>query len=197
VEIQPSWWLRETGYIKVQQRQIELRDVTLRISCAPYHPDVVLTFTGEHVPADVKWDRRCGNGAYAAESGNYRVTVTACDVFGQCAEASGVIKIPVIPPTSTLTAQLTSTPTTEAPSPTARAKKATVTSAPTAQKVVATVLPVNAVAPPARVPASPTGVFALSAFALGFCFVALSDRRPRALHRLARTLRKLEFPDDD
>jgi hypothetical protein len=198
VEIQPSWWLRETGYIKVQQRQIELRDVTLRISCAPYHPDVVLTFTGEHVPADVKWDRRCGNGAYAAESGNYRVTVTACDVFGQCAEASGVIKIPVIPPTSTLTAQPTSTPVTAAPSPTARAKKATATSAPTIQKVVAVIAPTATPtpAPAPRIPASPTGVFALSAFALGFCFVALSDRRPRALRRLARTLRKLEFPND-
>lgn len=191
VEIQASWWLWEAGTFQVQQRQIELREVTVRISCAPYHPDLVLTYPGERLPSEVKWDRLCGNGAYAAESGDYPVTVTACDTFGHCAEAFGVIKVPFLaPPVPTWT------PTAE-PTPTVMpAKTQKATPAPTAQQAVPTVHPVVTVAPPpkpkARVPASPIGVFALSAFALGFCFVALADRRPRALHRLAQTLRKLE-----
>lgn len=193
VEIQASWWLWEAGTIQVQQRQIELREVTVQISCAPYHPDVVLTYSSERIPSELKWDRLCGNGAYAAESGDYPVTLTACDVFGHCADAAGVIKIPVIAPpmpTWTPTADPTATIVT---SPTKISKA---TPMPTAQRVTPAVTPVVTVAPTAepraRVPASPIGVFAFSAFALGFCFVALSDRRPRALHRLAQTIRRME-----
>jgi hypothetical protein len=192
VDIQASWWLWEAGKVQVQERQIGLRDVTLRISCAPYHPDVILTYTGQNFPTELHWDRQCGNGAYAAESGDYSVTLTACDVFGHCAEAVGAIKVPLIaPPVPTWTPTVEPTKV-ETP---AHIRKATLV--PTAQKmIVPTVQPtVTAASAPVfspRTPASPIGVFALSAFALGFCFVAITDKRPRALHRLAQTIKKLE-----
>jgi hypothetical protein len=192
VDIQASWWLWDAGKIQVQERQIGLRNVTLRISCAPYHPDVILTYAGQNFPTELRWDRQCGNGAYAAESGDYPVTLTACDVFGHCAEAMGAIKVPLIaPPIPTWT------PTIEPTKIETPAKIRKATPAPTAQKIVVpTAQPVVTAAPTlvssSRIPASPIGVFALSAFVLGFCFVALTDKRPRALHHLAQTIKKLE-----
>jgi hypothetical protein len=193
VEISPWWWLWESGHIKVQQRQIPLRDVTVRIACDPNHPDVVLKYTGENFPSELKWDRLCGNGAYAAESGDYKVTLAACDTFGHCSESMGVIKVPFIAPpvpTWTLTVEPTPTaiePTRQKPTPT--------------QQVVILATPAPAIVGPTQVPSapsqsSPLWVWVLTAFALCFSFVSFSDPRPRALHRLAQTIQKMEFPHD-
>jgi hypothetical protein len=190
VEVQASWWLWESGALTVQPRQIDLRDVTLRISCAPYHPDVVLIYPGDQLPTALKWDRLCGNGAYAAESGDYPVTVTACDVFGHCAAATGVIKVPFIaPPVPTWT------PTPQpSPTPAATATQlARSTTQPTAQ-------PTLAPAPhPRPVPREPTPEPNWLAAALliglaglvGLASAAIFDPRPRALRRLGKTLEKL------
>lgn len=189
VEIQPSWWLWDSGYIRVKPRQISLGDVSVRISCAPYHPDVVLSYNDKNIPSEIKWDRRCGNGAYAAESGDYSVTVKACDVFGNCSNASGVIKIPF------LSLPVPSwTPTSE---PTAKSTELIAQNTPTPQ-------PVN-LSPPSNHPlvevtSIPTetdrpdlfSISVLSAFVIGFFFLTLSDPRPRALRRLANTIQKME-----
>ncbi len=187
VTVQASWWLWEAGRFQVRERQIALRDVTVRISCAPYHPDVVRIYPGDQLPTELKWDRLCGNGAYAAESGDYPVTITACDTFGQCAEALGLIRVPFFAlPVLQPVRENVSTPT-AAPIPTARpASIQKAAPAPIAQQ------PAPMPQAKSKIPASPLGVFAMSAFALGFCIVALTDRRPRALHRLAQTLRELE-----
>ena len=194
VEISPSWWLWESGYIKIQQRQIPLRDVTVRIACEPNHPDVVLKYTGENFPSELKWDRLCGNGAYAAESGDYSVTLTGCDTFGHCAESIGVIKVPFIaPPVPTWTPTFAPSPTSIEPT----RQKPTPT-----QQVVILVTPAPAIIEPTPVlppksQSSSLWVWVLTAFALGFSFISLSDPRPRALHRLAQTIQKMEFPHDE
>jgi hypothetical protein len=185
VEVQASWWLWESGSLTVQPRQIELRDVTLRISCAPYHPDVVLTYPGDQLPTELKWDRLCGNGAYAAESGSYPVTVTACDVFGHCAAATGVIQVPFIAPpvpTWTPTAEPTAT---SRPQPTARP-----TLQPTAQPTLA---PAPHPRPVPREPTPEPNWLAASlliglAGLVGLASAAIFDPRPQALRRFGKTL---------
>lgn len=112
VEINSSWWFWETGYVKIEKRQIDIRDASLRISCSPSHPDVVVSYNSNNIPSEIKWDKRCGDGVVAA-SGNYFVTVQVCDVFNHCSSASGTIKIPFISipvPTWTPTAKPTATP---------------------------------------------------------------------------------------
>jgi hypothetical protein len=192
VEIQDSWWLWEAGDLKVQQRQISIRDVTLRISCAPYHPDVVLVYTGENFPASVTWDRRCGNGAYAAESGDYPVTLMACDTFGHCAEDSGFIKVPLIAPPAP-----TKTPTVEpavAATATPEATRSVQKPHPTPTRLVP-----PPVVTPVPVPAAPFPQPAWLAWSLGILLAgllalataAVLDPRPRALRRLGKTLEGL------
>lgn len=113
VEIKNSWWFWESGYVTIQKRQIDIKDVSLRISCAPSHPDVVVSYDGSNIPTEIKWDKKCGDGAIAA-SGDYFVSVQACDVFSHCSSASGIIKIPFVSipvPTWTPTAKPTRTPT--------------------------------------------------------------------------------------
>jgi hypothetical protein len=188
VEVQASWWLWESGSLTVQPRQIDLRDVTLRISCAPYHPDVVLIYPGDQLPTALKWDRLCGNGAYAAESGDYPVTVTACDVFGHCAAATGVIQVPFIAP-PVLTWTPTAEPTaTSRPQPTARP-----TAQPTAQPTLASA---SHPRPLPRTPTPEPNWLAASlliglAGLVGLASAAIFDPRPRALRRLGKTLAEL------
>jgi hypothetical protein len=189
VEIQPAWWLWEAGYLKVQMRKIPVRDVTVHISCAPYHPDVVLVYTSRNFPSSLKWDRLCGNGAYAAESGDYVVNLTACDTFDHCAEAAGVIKVPFIaPPIPTWT------PTAE-PSPTALAVRQEPTMRPTIAVTPVALPPEPAkLTPPAPQPAfpflwAPLGLFGMLA---ALAASALSDPRPRALRRLGKLLVRVD-----
>jgi hypothetical protein len=133
----------------------------------------------------LKWDRLCGNGAYAAESGDYPVTVTACDVFGHCAAAMGVIKVPFIaPPVPTWTP--TTEPTaTSRPQPTARP-----TTPPTAQPTLA---PAPHPRPVPREPTPEPNWLAASlliglAGLVGLASAAIFDPRPQALRRFGKTL---------
>jgi hypothetical protein len=188
VEIQSEWWLWESGYLKIQPRQIPIREVTLRIACAPFHPDVVLKFSGDHFPSDLKWDRLCGNGAYAAESRDYTVTLNACDTFGHCAEDTGVIKVPFIAPVMP-----TWTPTAE-PSPTS---VSTAHPSPTMQVSITEVPAPGAASTSAQITKQPrpngltwTLAFLLTAL-LALASAAALDPRPQALRKVGNTLAKL------
>ena len=81
VKVQDWWWSWQAGQIKVKAAIVPIKETTITISCAPYHKDVVLHFNNDHgVPDELQWDRHCGEGAYAADSGDYPVTVQACDI---------------------------------------------------------------------------------------------------------------------
>jgi hypothetical protein len=193
VSIQDSWWIWEAGSLSVKQRFIPISEIRVRIACLDGQPDVKLTFTPETIPAVLSWDRKCGQGQFAT-AGDHPVILAACDKFGNCAEATGLIKVPFIAPTVP-----TWTPTFE---PTA-------TSTPAATKVVqkpqptATILVlmpvVTPVVPPAPTPAPepeklPTwfwATLALVGFLAALTAASLSDPRPRALRRLGKTMNKV------
>jgi hypothetical protein len=189
IELQDSWWLWETGRVRVRIGDIPIQSVTIQISCAPHHQDVTLRYIEDTLPSEIQWDRRCGEGAYAAESGDYPVTATVCDTWGRCHTANGVIKVPIIaPPVPTLTPMPASETLIQPPAP---------------SPSVTQVASVQAAAPVTNEPAPMITKFGLpgatlrwwhiSALAglLAFAAVSLSDPRPRALFRLAESVRKI------
>ena len=142
---------------------------------------------------------------YPTERPTKLPTATRYPMYPTLRQAQGNAWTMTTQPTVTMTAQPTSTlAAAVGENSTGARKKPTKpvanNSKPTVQAAAVVILPTSAPVPTPvsgpRIPASPTGAFALSAFALGFCFVALSARRPRALRRFARTLRKMKFPDD-
>ncbi len=190
VDIPDVWWLWEPGLIRVKAGSVALKDATIRIAC-PLHQDVLLTFAGDDIPNQLQWDRRCGNGAYAAESGDYLVTVSVCDIFGRCAQDTGLIRVPenaTPPPTWTPTVVPTATPlatATRAPS-----------STPTGPVPQATIAPTSLPPAPAPVGAPfPWAGWSLAIFLTLFFALAVAaviDPRPKALARLRKTLERLE-----
>lgn len=190
IELEKWWWLWDTGRLRVRVGDIPIQSVTVQISCSPYHQDVTLRYTAETLPAEIRWDRRCGEGAYAAESGDYPVTATVCDAWGRCHTASGLIRVPFFPsdiPSST-------------PVP---APEEAVIQPPSARPAA---IPTTSPQPVVFVPPAPAATAArsglpgivlrwwhLSAIAglLVFAAVSLSDPRPRALFRLAESVRKI------
>ena len=188
VSIQESWWVWESGELAVGQRFIPITEIRVRIACLDGQPDVKLTFTPESLPSELQWDRKCGQGQFAT-SGDHSVTLTACDQFGNCASAEGVIKVPFIAlpiPTWTPTASPSATQT--------AAATALRFASPTPTQIAVTPAPL----PPAPPPAAPfpwlnwgiTGGGLLGLY-LTFALNALIDPRPKALRRLRATWRKL------
>jgi len=191
VKIQDWWWSWLAGQVIVKAALVPIQQTTVTISCVPYHKDVVLHFSDVNaVPDELQWDRRCGEGAYAADPGDYPVTVQACDIFGRCASAAGAIKVPLISPP-----QPTWTPT-AFPTPTATPEKT---------RRVQTPQPTpTRIAPPlVRPPESPHPAIppenalkwlwslALVGFLMALAASSLADRRPRALKQLGKTMAKV------
>ena len=127
VSISESWWIWESGQLAVRPGIVPLGSIRLQIECGSL-PDVLLEFKDlDKLPGEFTWNRRCGNGTLA-EPGEYKVTLTACDIFGKCASGAGLIHIPA-GQTAVETFTPTPSPTAE-PTPTRPAPTATATSAP-------------------------------------------------------------------
>ena len=192
VIIQESWWIWEAGSLDVRGRFLPVTEIRVRIGCLDGQPDVKLNFTPETMPALLSWDRKCGEGQFAT-AGDHPVTLTACDGVGNCASATGAIKVPFIAP-----AVPTWTPTAEpSPTPAAKAKATRPIVQPTVQASI-TALPVVAPsltpvpAAPAPQPAWLAWLLAiLLAGLLALALAAVLDPRPRALRRLGKTLTRL------
>jgi hypothetical protein len=179
------WWIWESGQTKVDPGITPLGSIRLQIACGNL-PDVVLKFNDlKKLPSAYTWNRRCGDGTLAAP-GEYTVTLTACNIFGKCSSAQGVIRIPEGQVTETPSP--TATPTHE-PTPTRPA------ATPTAMLTDAIVLPPAPEPPqPAPVPLSwPLWLLPMSALVgmfLALGFNAVSDPRSQALRRLGSILKR-------
>jgi hypothetical protein len=193
VSITQSWWIWESGHLSARPGVVPLADIRLEIACGSL-PDVRLEFKDEHkLPAKYTWNRRCGDGVLAAP-GKYPVTLTACDIFGRCASASGLIQIPAgvvladPTPTATSTRPGLPSPTPLYPlsTPTASAQAAPPTS-PTEVPPL----------PPAPIPWHwPLWLLpgaAILGTLVAFGINQIHDPRPAALRRLGAIL---ERPDD-
>lgn len=192
VKITDSWWIWESGTIKVSENGFSISEIKVTISDPEGRwPSVVLTYNPSTTSSDVTWDRRFSDGTIAP-SGNYHVSVVACDIYGNCASDRGVINIPFIapiPPTATPSPIPSPTPIstmTAIPSPIPHVQTAVPQTAPVdnvepvrEQPVVegheAPVLPILAV------------VF-LIALMWALSAAALADPRPRAILAIARTI---------
>lgn len=193
VKIQDMWWIWESGSLSVSDNVIPIGEIIIRIACSPLD-DVVMRFDDPaDIPDNLRWDRRCGDGNLA-ESGDYTVTLTACDIFGNCASASGEIRIPfIVPPQPTWTPTPTLSPTaTESPEV---ERRATATPSPTPTIPMAVITPTPE--PEPEVLKKPFSIFPW--FVLLFGLIAagvwsstsLGDPRPPALKRLAENLSRL------
>ena len=183
VALQSAWAVQDAGSLSVREMASPLGETTLRITCNPYHPDVKLSFDGENIPGEIRWDRLCGDGAYAADSGSYPVTVTVCDVIGRCTTASGLIKVPLfsLPPTATATTEPTAVRTPRAV-PTATQRPAPVVTAPPGPSEPE---PAPLVVIP---PTAPLWTIAgLLGLMLALAASSLADPRPQALGRLGQS----------
>ena len=187
VKIQDWWWSWDAGQIKVNPALVPIQQTTITISCTPYHKNVVLHFKdGDAVPGELQWDRHCGEGAYAADAGDYPVTVQACDTFGRCTSAVGAIKVPFFAPVLP-----TWTPTV-VPTATITPQKTRPVQKPTSTRVALPPVVVSVNVTPAPVlepaPAWPWFALALVGFLMALASSSLADKRPPALNRLGQTL---------
>jgi hypothetical protein len=193
VSIQESWWIWEAGSLGVSKRFLPVTEIHMRIACLDGQPDVKLNFTPDTLPSSLSWDRKCGQGQFAT-TGDHPVTLTACDQVGNCASATGVIRVPFIaPPVPTWTPTALASPTPMATAtihPTTQ-PTAQVTALPT---IVPSPVPVPVV--PLHLPAWLAWLLAiLLAGLLALALAAVLDPRPRALCRLGNTLDKLASDD--
>lgn len=192
VKITDSWWVWESGTIKVSENGFSISEIKVTISDPEGRwPSVVLTYNPSTTSSDVTWDRRFSDGTIAP-SGNYHVTVLACDIYGNCASDRGVINIPFIapiPPTATPSLVPSPTPIstmTAMPSP-----------IPHVQTAVPQTEPVDNVEPVSEQPIvegheAPVlpilAVVFLIALMWALSAAALADPRPRAILAIARTI---------
>jgi len=181
------WWIWESGVLNISTDYFPLREVQVTITDGLRRwPEVVLSYDPKHVPASIPWDRHFTDGTLAP-SGEYRVTVRACDIHGMCGTDTGVIVIPVgalpsatPPPTVSPTLTSTATPTTR--------PHVTETLAPPSQ----TATPMEIVpGPPQQRPVVSVPLWqALGLLGLMFVLAAVSlvDPRPAALGRLGKVI---------
>jgi len=115
-----SWWIWESGELAVEPGITPLGEIRLQIACGA-QPDVTLDFKNlNQLPSEFTWNRRCGDG-HLAPPGDYQITLTACNIYGNCDFAIGTIRIPegqtpTLTPEPTEKPEPTATPTSMPPS---------------------------------------------------------------------------------
>ncbi len=194
------WWVSDAGQLAVTPNNIPIREIEVTITDGAgqviqtfaYDPDLV-----DHL---VVWDGQDPGGTWMPP-GSYPVTVVVCDIFGNCASATGMIGIPSgerqVRPTRTPTSIFlpTATPTaTWTPTPTLAATAVQQTTNPPQPKptVTAMPLPIPTVQPkaaPVSLPALTWPLVVLGGLTLLYAAVLVSDPRPAALRALARTIK--------
>ena len=192
VKITDSWWIWESGNVKVSENGFSVSEIKVTISDPQGRwSSIVLTYNPSTTSFDLTWDRRFSDGTLAP-SGTYPVSVLACDIHGNCASDRGVINIPFIAPIPP-----TATPS-PIPSPT---PISTTTAMPSPVPHIQTVVPQTSVAETAesvreqptivghKTPVLPIlTVVSLIALMWAISSTALADPRPRAILAIAKTL---------
>ncbi|MGD0610304.1 MAG: Ig-like domain-containing protein [Anaerolineales bacterium] len=194
VSISPVWVIWGPAQVAIHPGSSPVKGARITVSDREKRwPDAVTDYGASDLPSSFTWLGRMGDGKIAF-IGKYKVTVQVWDAYGNDAEAVGWVIIPLPPtrtprPTPTATSTSTATPT-PLPQPT-RAPSATL-------------LPPAATPAPVVVPKTPKTlrqpatrslmlwpVLGFVALLAALASASLSDSRPRALHKLRKTLDEL------
>ena len=192
VRITDSWWIWESGEIKVSTNAFPISEIKVTISDPDGRwPAVVLTYNPNTTSTDLTWDRRFSDGTLAP-SGNYQVRVLACDIYGNCASDRGVIKIPFIAPIPPTATPLPASSPTPLP---------TMTALPSPMPHLQTAVPQISLIDPAELeseqpiieePVAPMfpilAVVSLITLMWALSSAALADPRPKAILAIAKTI---------
>jgi len=192
VKITDSWWIWESGTIKVSENYFSIGEIKVTISDRQGRwPPVVLTYDPNTTSTDLTWDRRFSDGTLAP-SGNYQVRVLACDIYDNCASDHGVIKIPFITPIPpTATPLPTSSPT---PLSTMTALPSPIPHVPTAGPQISLIDPAEPESeqPIIEEPEAPVfpilAIISLITLMWALSSAALADPRPKAILAIAKTI---------
>ena len=190
VTITKSWWIWESGELHVSPNTFAIQSVTIKISDPQKRwPAAELTYDPGKPSGVVMWDRRFPGG-FIAPMGNYRVEVTVCDLYRNCASDKGQIKIPIlalVPPAAATPTQVILAPTPTGTTP--------ITTETVVVKTSVTPMPVLTIS---EQPATPQKsgfvsdsawvVLVLGLLALLFGALYVLDPRPKALRSLASAI---------
>jgi len=187
IKLTPEWFIWQSGLLVIKTEYFPVRDGSIVISDKEGRWPAVRIPFGEKYPTEIKWDRRFANGVLAP-SGNYRVTVSACNVYDLCSEKEATIKIPwyTVPlptasvPTKTVEVEQEPRPQIELPVAT--------TVPPTAEISVAdSEVPAESKADNETTP-SLLSFVVLIALMWAISSSALADKRPVAIRAIAKTI---------
>jgi hypothetical protein len=113
VSLQKFFWVNRKGSLSVTPNPlVPLASIHMTVSGGGKHADFSSDL-GSRAPDSVLWDGKWGDGS-DTHAGEFPVTVTACDIYGNCGSDSGTILVALIllpqpTPLSTATATLTAT----------------------------------------------------------------------------------------
>ena len=95
ISLTPEWFIWQSGSLVIKTEYFPLREGIIEIADRDGRwPSVKISF-GETYPGEIKWNRRFPEGILAP-SGDYRVTVSACNIHDLCSKKNATIKIPWI-----------------------------------------------------------------------------------------------------
>jgi hypothetical protein len=181
IGISDPWSFDEAGELLVTSNGYDVGSVSITVTNGDGVMMLSEQYTGGGIPSIIWWD-----GKYNGEqqpAGEYAVTVTACDVHGVCSMAGSAISIPAFYYTF-------NEPPVQPPQVVSTVPPVIV---PTAEPVAQTPNPpvVETPIPPVPQRTIPGMLFFVSiGFGLLFFGNAVLDPRPKALNRLALTLRR-------
>ncbi len=190
IKLTPEWLIWESGSLLIKTDYFPIRDGSIVIFDKQKRwPEVRIPF-GAKYPAEITWDRRFANGILAP-SGNYRVTVSACNIYDLCAEKSAIIKIPEVA-AATFPPSPAPTEMVQAEQVSPEIKKAPSTLEPLVVPTVVSLSPGTNLQVQGKVGSIPTR--SLLSFVIFIALMwaissaALADKRPSAIRAIAKTI---------
>ena len=184
IKLTPEWFIWQSGLLVIKTEYFPVRDGMIEIADRDGRwPSVKIPF-GEKYPAEIKWDRRFADGVLAP-SGDYRVTVSACNIFDLCSQKKATIKIPwiaIVLPTEPVATQLVEVKRPEINEPLP-------TSVPPVVELPNMEPEIHAESKSGYQPAlSSLSFVVLIALMWAVSSAALSDKRPAAIRAVAKTI---------
>lgn len=108
IKLTPEWLIWQSGSLLIETEYFPVKEGSIVISDSRHRWQPVRIPFGKKYPSQIKWDRRFTDGVLAP-SGDYRVTVSACNIFDLCSEEKATIKIPwysIVVPTQSIPTEM-------------------------------------------------------------------------------------------